>query len=401
MRRKSRKKNPPGEKRGTKDARMHTLMSNLWVRLLNHTYYVCDKNPAFSELACGNTEIANIVECDPWTIGILITFAPFLQTWFRKEIAKTHFYTRAMANVPDTHLPNQYCTTLRMSKYPALLEEYQKEFGEGFYQPCPIHERSRSGCGDMNTKPDAPVKRCYFHRGDTSEHHIGHCGHPSWIVNHDAIRTHHFRAHHMAYDLPCNYSSYGFPLYAIGIPPTVAHHRLSWPVFGRYSYLPEARWIHHLEHGGVALLYHECIMEAGLWLERFARSFDVLLIPENQRSFNGNSTFRWVVSPYPHLKSRFAAAMNGHVLIRDCANVDDLVAFIPAHYGCQRGQMCEMATTADLGLYDWLRIDAANHSESQLGRHSSTMVDDVVTFGILCWMGSRLGQSPLAKLPML
>eukprot|EP00118_Oscarella_pearsei_P024034 m.297200 g.297200 ORF g.297200 m.297200 type:complete len:360 (+) comp40767_c1_seq61:4749-5828(+) len=40
--------------------------------------------------------------------------------------------------------------------------------------------------------------------------------------------------------------------------PSSGQHRPWWAVYGEYDYCPPERWIHNLEHGGVAFLYHPC-----------------------------------------------------------------------------------------------------------------------------------------------
>ncbi|ESN95090.1 hypothetical protein HELRODRAFT_155212 [Helobdella robusta] len=41
-------------------------------------------------------------------------------------------------------------------------------------------------------------------------------------------------------------------------PPRGGPHRPKWPTYGTYTYLPPQRWVHSLEHGAVAFLYHPC-----------------------------------------------------------------------------------------------------------------------------------------------
>lgn len=44
--------------------------------------------------------------------------------------------------------------------------------------------------------------------------------------------------------------------------PLSGSHRPLWPKYGEYLYLPPQRWVHSLEHGAVALLYHPCRSDA-------------------------------------------------------------------------------------------------------------------------------------------
>ncbi|XP_015121381.1 uncharacterized protein LOC107044130 isoform X2 [Diachasma alloeum] len=40
--------------------------------------------------------------------------------------------------------------------------------------------------------------------------------------------------------------------------PVYGNHRPVWPVYGEYIFLPNQRWLHSLEHGGLVMLYHPC-----------------------------------------------------------------------------------------------------------------------------------------------
>ncbi|XP_041097201.1 tumor protein p53-inducible protein 13 [Polyodon spathula] len=40
--------------------------------------------------------------------------------------------------------------------------------------------------------------------------------------------------------------------------PNSGRHRPQWAHYGEYLYCPPQRWVHNLEHGGVAFLYHPC-----------------------------------------------------------------------------------------------------------------------------------------------
>lgn len=44
--------------------------------------------------------------------------------------------------------------------------------------------------------------------------------------------------------------------------PLSGNHRPLWPKYGEYLYLPPQRWVHSIEHGAVALLYHPCMRES-------------------------------------------------------------------------------------------------------------------------------------------
>ncbi|XP_043910387.1 tumor protein p53-inducible protein 13 isoform X1 [Protopterus annectens] len=41
--------------------------------------------------------------------------------------------------------------------------------------------------------------------------------------------------------------------------PNSGPHRPKWAKYGEYIYCPPQRWVHNLEHGGIAFLYHPCV----------------------------------------------------------------------------------------------------------------------------------------------
>jgi hypothetical protein len=83
-------------------------------------------------------------------------------------------------------------------------------------------------------------------------------------------------------------------------PPASGTHRGDWGKWGEYAFLPPQRWLHNVEHGGAALLYHPCapkeVVDA---LRQFARN----------RPPDDGGAFRWVLSPYPRLPSRVAVVV--------------------------------------------------------------------------------------------
>ncbi|MSP91074.1 MAG: DUF3105 domain-containing protein [Myxococcales bacterium] len=106
-------------------------------------------------------------------------------------------------------------------------------------------------------------------------------------------------------------------------PPASGPHRGQWARWGEYAYLPPQRWLHNLEHGGVALLYDPC-----------APAFRVceLRALAKARAAASGGAFRWVMTPYPGLGAAVAVVTwrwrwRGTVL--DLAAID---AFLTAHY---------------------------------------------------------------------
>ncbi len=106
-------------------------------------------------------------------------------------------------------------------------------------------------------------------------------------------------------------------------PPSSGNHRPGWAKWGEYSYLPPQRWLHNLEHGGVALLYHPCAGKAvAEALYQLAKS-----IPDDD-----SGAFRFVLTPYPGLPSAVAAVTWEWTWLNSEVDTAGLQAFITAHY---------------------------------------------------------------------
>ena len=106
-------------------------------------------------------------------------------------------------------------------------------------------------------------------------------------------------------------------------PPSSGPHRGSWAKWGEYDYLPPERWIHNLEHGGVALLYNPCVGDSVIDdLREFARS----------QPLDPGGEFRWVLTPYPGLQSAVAVVAWGWVYEAECVQPDDITPFLIDRY---------------------------------------------------------------------
>ena len=101
-------------------------------------------------------------------------------------------------------------------------------------------------------------------------------------------------------------------------PPVGGNHDPCWADFGVHeeAVAPE-RWVHNLEHGGVAFLYHcpgGCDAEVAM----------LASLSTNQRPFA-------LVTEYAALPARFAAVAWGHRLVTDCFDAAAFGAFYDAH----------------------------------------------------------------------
>jgi len=107
-------------------------------------------------------------------------------------------------------------------------------------------------------------------------------------------------------------------------PPAAGPHRGQWAPWGEFTYLPPQRWLHNLEHGGVAFLYHPCadpkLVDA---LRGFARC---------RSAGAGSGPFRWVLTPIAALDAPFSVVAWGWRLKGGCFDAAAISAFLDAHY---------------------------------------------------------------------
>jgi len=116
------------------------------------------------------------------------------------------------------------------------------------------------------------------------------------------------------------------PIHYIETPPSSGDHRPEWGRWGEYSFLPPQRWLHNLEHGGVALLYDPCLDAALVEaLRAFARA----------RPDDDGGPFRWVLTPYPGLPAPVMAVAWQWTWLAQCLSDErlaELESFVTDHY---------------------------------------------------------------------
>ena len=138
--------------------------------------------------------------------------------------------------------------------------------------------------------------------------HVPMCGAATVIDGGD------FGAAHVALPTPITYTD---------DPPMSGSHRAQWPNWGEFGFLPKQRWLHALEHGGMAILYHPCAPEALIdALRSWAQN-----VPADE-----GGPFRWVMTPYPGLDSAFSLVTWKHRLKASCFDVATANLFVGAHY---------------------------------------------------------------------
>ncbi|MFM2416096.1 MAG: hypothetical protein RL385_819 [Pseudomonadota bacterium] len=100
------------------------------------------------------------------------------------------------------------------------------------------------------------------------------------------------------------------------LPPAGGDHDQCWKAFGAYaSEVPDERWVHNLEHGGVVFLHNcaDCAADAEAMVA-FAEGHPMAL-----------------ATPYAALPSRFAVVAWGVRLVSDCFDQSAFEAFYAAH----------------------------------------------------------------------
>eukprot|EP00466_Bigelowiella_natans_P020894 jgi/Bigna1/71825/fgenesh1_pg.17_\ len=108
--------------------------------------------------------------------------------------------------------------------------------------------------------------------------------------------------------------------------PSSGEHRPVWAKWGEYQQLWPERWIHNLEHGGIAFLYHPCASQETVdQLRHLAKTFD----PAGGR-------FRYILTPYPKLQSAIGLASWQWLFEADCpgspAVSQEMRRFMTEHY---------------------------------------------------------------------
>lgn len=108
-------------------------------------------------------------------------------------------------------------------------------------------------------------------------------------------------------------------------PPSSGDHRPAWAKWGEFEALPPQRWLHNLEHGGLAFLYDPCVDDGAIATLR--------ALAKAQAPDDGGP-FRWVMTPYPGLGGVALVAWENtwRAACVDDGNGESAEAFIAEHY---------------------------------------------------------------------
>ncbi len=106
-------------------------------------------------------------------------------------------------------------------------------------------------------------------------------------------------------------------------PPSSGPHRPMWGKWGAYEYMPPQRYIHNLEHGGIALLYNPCVEQSII---------DSLLAFACSKPNDDGGEFRWVLTPYVGLPTKFAVVAWEWSYSSNCFSTQLISDFVDEHY---------------------------------------------------------------------
>lgn len=108
-------------------------------------------------------------------------------------------------------------------------------------------------------------------------------------------------------------------------PPCIGPHYGTPVSTGYYpSGIAPETWVHNLEHGAITFLY-DCpgsCTDVVLGLRDFAEA----------RPADAGGAFRYVITPLSGMPTKVAVVAWGWVYRADCVDVDEIDAFVDAHY---------------------------------------------------------------------
>ena len=106
-------------------------------------------------------------------------------------------------------------------------------------------------------------------------------------------------------------------------PPASGSHRPMWGKWGKYDYMPPQRYLHNIEHGGIAILYHPCVDASVIdALEAFACA----------RAADDGGAFRYILTPYHDMPTNIAVVAWEWAYFNNCVDVAGISEFVDEHY---------------------------------------------------------------------
>jgi hypothetical protein len=206
-----------------------------------------------------------------------------------------------------------------------ITEAYYNTYPNFKGKHCPKELRSPSGCGDF--QGDTRGVKC------SKRYPLKYCS--MKIVLPSALPVWK-QIHICTMEQIPEYQSLrptAYPFGDLTYPPDgINRHRNYWAKLGEYTYLPPQRWLHNTEHGFIVFLYNPCVSEEALCrikqfiLERPYDYTNSTLDPSNE------GPFRWILTPYKNLVTKFALVSFPSTLFTDCFDEEDWKDFIHRNY---------------------------------------------------------------------
>jgi hypothetical protein len=106
-------------------------------------------------------------------------------------------------------------------------------------------------------------------------------------------------------------------------PPSSGDHRPQWARWGAYENLSPKRWLHNIEHGGIVVLYREGLPDS---------DYQVILNFLKEYPVKEEGSLRWILTPYPDLKSPVALITWQWRMFLECWNESDINNFLQRTY---------------------------------------------------------------------
>jgi len=190
---------------------------------------------------------------------------------------------------------------------------------------CPNELRSPSGCGDFKGDARGAVCATRYDLKYCSMKIILPSAQPVWKQIH--ICTMEQMPEYQTLRITtAPFGDLTYPPFGIG------RHRNYWAKQGEYEYLPPERWLHNTEHGAIAFLYNPCISPEALCIIKqfiLERPYDNT---NSSKDPSNSGPFRWILTPYKNLVTKFALVSFPSTLFTDCFDRNDWNEFIDRNY---------------------------------------------------------------------
>ncbi|GCB69653.1 hypothetical protein scyTo_0008427, partial [Scyliorhinus torazame] len=132
--------------------------------------------------------------------------------------------------------------------------------------------------------------------------------------------------------------------------PSSGMHRPIWAMYGEYSYVPPQRWVHNLQRGGIAFLYHPCVHPR---------------LKEDLSLLARACTYKHIITPHLNLSQQWPLALVawGRSLEMSKINLSEAVTWLRGN-----GKLARNLEMKDDGVYDYQLIWRAKLAPADNGR---------------------------------